>query len=1350
MEIKEFCCSQKTPLIYVINIEDERHKDALKIGYTTFLEDFDNQVSKEEKKKRLNKIARHRIDQYTKTAGISYNLLYTEVGRYKAGQTYQEGKLVDVYKCFIDHDVHKVLLRSGVKKANIGENAGKEWFKCGLEEVKKAIEAIKAGRSSFTNDKREEEEEPIVLRQEQREAIDKSKKVFSKKGGSHKVLWNAKMRFGKTLAALTLIKELQYKKTLILTHRPVVNDQWYEDYKKVFKKADKYQYFSKRIGEADTRLKEALDKGESVLYFVSIQDLRGSEVVGGKFNKNDLVFNTAWEAVIVDEGHEGTQTTLGKNTLQAVTKEGTRVLTLSGTPFNLFSNYEESEIYTWDYIMEQRRKETWESEHPFEANPYAALPRLSIYTYDLGEVYKDYKDGDAFNFKEFFRVDSSEEFIHKKDVVSFINLLIKESDNSNYPYSKKVYRDNFRHSLWVLPGVKEARALSALLKENAVFSQFKIVNVAGEGDKEIDTKDALKAVKDAIGEYPENTYTITLTCGRLTTGVTIPAWTACFMLAGGYTVAAKSYMQTIFRTQSSATIGGRIKEEAYVFDFAPDRTLKILAEVARVSSVIGGGDTKTQLGRFSNFCPVIAIDGSRMEKYNTKSLFDALNKVYIEKVVESGFSNDLLYNNEMLKLDNLQLKEFDDLKKIIGKTPAMQKTEDIILNAQGLTEEEHDAPKPEITSDPPSPPPSKPELTPEEKERLKELKKAQEDRRAAISILRGLSIRMPLMIYGAGIKEGEEITLDNFSSLIDEESWKEFMPQGVTKEIFNGFKKYYEPEIFRASAKRIREQVLSADNLTIEERIERITTLFSTFRNPDKETVLTPWKTVNMHLKDTIGGYTFFEVNKEDNNLYPIGSPKYTKYIYKEGISNIVFNRSSRVLEINSKTGLYPLYLAYTFYRGLKDAKGEEEAATIEGQKALWKEVVEKNIFVICKTKMAKEITRRTLAGFSEIRLNLHYFTDLIGQVKNKKDKFVKKICNKRYWKEESDAEEIKEGKEESMIEWNAIVGNPPYQEMDGGAQASARPLYHRFVEAGVSLNPHFLSLITPARWYAGGKGLDEFRGKMLHDTHIRELHDYQKCEECFPNTSIEGGVSYFLWDREYNKKECKITNYIDKKATSSIARPLLMEDCDIFLRYNDSISIYEKVKKLKEPSFSKLISTRKPFGLPTDYRGKKKEIKGKENVILYETKGVSYIDKDYIVVNRDLIDKHKVYISKAYGIGSAYPSQVINKAFYGKPGTACTETYLAIGAFSSKVEAENAVKYLATQFTRFLVFLRKITQDNTRDTYSFVPLQDFTEGGDIDWKAPIAEIDKQLYKKYALTDKEKEFIEKMVRPMDK
>ena len=1319
--------STLTPkLIYVMRINDSAHAGCLKIGEAS-IPDGSNVFDLQPNSKVLNQAARERIDSYTKTAGINYELIHTETTIYLSRRK---------VKSFNDKEVHDVLIRSGIHRHK-GANFGTEWFETDLETVKNAIRAVREGRKSLLNTETSQGRSPIVLRDEQKEAVAKTKERFKK---GNQMLWNAKMRFGKTVSALQTIRELGFRRTLILTHRPVVDDGWYVDFQKIFYDRDDFRYGSRNRGDSLTSLEAAVsdDTYMHYVYFVSMQDLRGSEAVGGKFDKNHEIFSTQWDFIIIDEAHEGTQTELGQSVIKELKKPKTKVLSLSGTPFNLLENdqFKEEEIFTWDYVMEQRAKADWDKTHFGDPNPYIGLPAMNIYTYDLGRLLHDYADVDvAFNFREFFRVNESSRFVHEKDVAAFLNLLCKTDEQSAYPFSCDKYRDTFRHTLWMVPGVKAALALQRMLEVHPVFQNFTVVNVAGDGDPtEEENAEALQLLRSRIGDDPDKTRTITLSCGRLTTGVTVPEWTAVLMLSGSFNTAAASYMQTIFRVQSPATINGRVKEQCYVFDFAPDRTLKVLAETAKISTRAGKttDSDRQAMSEFLNFCPVISCDGSEMrEKMSVDTLLRQLKKVYIERVVNNGFEDGYLYNDNLMRLTDVDIREFDELKGIIGKTKAMARANDITVNDQGLTNEEYEE-KERLEKK------KKKDLTEEEKRRLEELKKKKKVKQDAISILRGISIRMPLMIYGADIDdEKEEITIDNFASLIDPLSWEEFMPRGVSKQRFNAFRKYYDPDVFAAAAKRIRDMVRSADRLSIEQRIERISQLFTTFRNPDVETVLTPWRVVNMHISDTLGGYCFLDKDFKETIAEP-------RFVDRGKVTAEVFNPDTHILEINSKTGLYPLYMAYSTYRArLRDEITSVE--TVEDEWAVWAKTVRENIFVVCKTPMAQRITRRTLVGFRNLRVNTRHFEDLINQIKNKPANFIEKVCKgKTYGGNIND----------NNMKFNAIVGNPPYQVMDGGGNgAAATPIYNKFVDIARSCNPQYVSMIMPSKWLGGGRGLDNFRVDMLNETHLDLIVDFPNPKDCFPTANISGGVCYFRWNRNAHSPQTQFINVINGKVVSAIRQLNEFMKYDIFPRYNDALSIIHKV--LAQPDFvslSEIIAPYKPFGLRTYERGAENR-QSSNDLILHSSKGESYISRSEVKSSMDYIDSFNVITGKALSghLGETDENGQVKvlatTKIIGK-GEVCTESYIAIGKFQNQIEAEALLKFISSRFARFLLLQALPTLDIRKERFVFVPNQNFTAESDIDWSVSTTDIDKQLYQKYGLSESEISFIESTIKPM--
>ena len=1311
------------------------------------------------------------------------------------------------------------------------------------------LEEIKTGMQDDLFD-----DDLITLRSEQRDAIDQAKERFCKRSGRRgeyqyevlleyrQFLWNAKMRFGKTICAMQLMRELDVKRTLIITHRPVVGESWLKAFKqvvgskssepKVKGNCDIHKTYgfgmrsddeSETVGNYYDLEKFVETPGNHYAFFVSMQYIRLSELVNSKTQAKNAgagnttsvsneklkadILKTDWDLIIIDEAHEGTLTTLGSDVFtKFLKKDKTKMLYLSGTPFNLFENFDpDKEVFTWDYIAEQTAKHNWNLEHPNEKNPYAELPKMNIFTYDITKNIDNILDQTGvFSFPEFFRTwtgnpkadnasmpeGAKGRFVHEPEVSEFLDLLCKKDAENNFPFSTNEYRQMFRHTLWVVSHVNEAAALEQLLKEHKIFRHFDVVNVAGRSETDEQNENALDKVLKAIGDNPEKTSTITISCGRLTTGVTVAPWTAVFYLKGGDRAA--TYMQTIFRVQSPyKTPDGKIKKECYVFDFAPDRTLKIVAETAKFSSMATAKEKKKQEGdeektqemrdketvrEFIELCPVLSMDGGKMSAMDVNDIYKQLENVFIDRLVRKGFDDPCLYNQDELNKvnpdiinhigenggkapdekrkdakDTVDLSHMTDEQRAEWEEKIRQKKAEAKKKAEEkLKKDEEFKAQWEAMSDE-----EREDWLKAEAERIARREKAKEEReefKKRMTNIRGIALRIPLLMYG-GADAGDpkdELTVDNFTRKIKDESWTEFMPKGISKEDFNKIRKCFNATRFEEAGKKYRALTREADFMHIDERIRQITEIFSYFRNPDKETVLTPWRVVNMHMSDTIGGWCWYDESFDEKT----GMLSTPRYVDQGNVTRQLFDNvdlagevQTKILEINSKTGLYPLYVTYSLFRRRLDEyiKAEcidKETVSVQEEQVVWDDIVENNMYVICNTPMAKGITRRTLFGFRQVdqKANIKN-VQLIERASKDQEGLVKELKSVGFWKGNSSKQEMK---------FNAVVGNPPYQIMDGGGTgSSATPIYNKFVDLAKLLNPNNVSMIIPAKWYTGGKGLDEFRANMLNDKQLIKLFDYEDSRDCFPTVDIAGGVCYFLWNKGSDNK-CVVTSILGSFRNESTR---YLNEHDTFIRNQKVLDIINKVKSQTFTGFlSQTVYSRKPFGIRSFQRGF--PAKPGRNISLFGSDGITYMEEKDVPQNKEIVDKWKVIMSKASAEHAGQTDangrkRIVSRLEVLPPYTICTESYLLLDIFDNEEEAHNLKKYIRTCFTRFLLASILITQNIVRDKFKFVPIQNYKNNSDIDWSQSIPDIDRQLYTKYNLSDDEIAFIEKMIKPMD-
>lgn len=1514
-------------LLYVLSINDRKHQNLLKVGEVF----VDNEIADSPSKQELAKAVRSVLDSRAYMRGITYHIEYVECTTY-----------ADTTKCYKADDVYRTLRAMDIPSKSLDRYkdpiTGKTedadiWFAASVNDVQSALKQIKDGHGAGYG--------AIKFRPEQEAAIKATVAHFKKPKGKA-FLWNAKMRFGKTLSGLQVAKEMGFKSTLIITHRPVVDKGWHDDFKKIFGSMPEYSYATRMSDDDATggdfySLRRKVDAGEKkLIFFVSMQYLRLSRFVGGKERNEDplkkAIMQYDWDFVMVDEAHEGIEAAAGVRVMNKLKKEDTRILSLSGTPFNLLDKYEEGEIYTWDYVMEQRAKQEWEDKHFGDPNPYAELPCMKILTFTLPKMIRDeaIKNNEVFKFHEFFRVWTEadkaslqrlidnetsalkrvefqarlaeirvDKFVHEGAVRRFLDKLVEESDSSMYPFSTDEFRDHFKHTFWLLPGVKEAAALKELLDEHDIFGtengMFHIINAAGDGNIEDKDGSALADVEDNIrGNAKKNItkkeYTITLSCGKLTTGVSVPEWTAVLCMKGSENTPAANYMQTIFRVQTHAVLEGRQKTECYVFDFAPDRALTAVAETAKMA-VDAKGAGKKQMKRkqkeeeehleaFIRLCPVLSMDEGEMGKpFSANRIFEKLSNVYIERAVRSGYADNSLYNpDQLMNLTPEQEKALGDVHDLLGSMPASWKPEKITVNDQGLgNDKEAEMVKFIYYLAPSDAVPPRPSMSAEtddngrpmtdddnwsdvmcapsqmfpylfiSKSRLvegiwtefsqpilykewtdpkrdtDEAKKKREEenreKRARMSVLRGVSIRIPLLVYGAEINDdaGEEITIDNFASdeIVDEASWEEFMPKGFTKETFNILKECFDRSIFTGAAKRIRQMVKEADTLNTEDRINKIATIFSYFHNPDKETVLTPWRVVNMHLSDTLGGWCFlneeFDGNYTVENQFgenvnaarPVGMKldEEGDVIFENSVTKDVFgDYNARILEINSKTGLYPLYMAYSIFKSVKEPEWRRIHLTGERGKSkdaeqyyrqagddleIWKDVLQDNIFVVCRTRMAVSITKRTLAGFrKDVRLNVLCYehevsvNDLISAgVIKKTDEGVEKVENTYYF---NDQESLpcdminvlrakpeyfqsdvvkgfdfwhvynsipkKDNEEINNMKFSAVVGNPPYQmtvakkDTENGQKAVIN-IFHYFQISSEQLG-QYTSLIYPGgRWiHRSGKGLEQFGINQINDIHLKKVEYFPNANDIFEKVGLPDGITIVLKDMKKSEKGFEYI-YTTNNVSSSTEvdnpgeelMPLNPSDITIISQINKVVSEHN-FKYLHDSVLSRSL-----FSIESNFveENPDKIREASENDIFFDPAteiklftndkaGKSGRAKWYIA-NRDVITSGIAYLDTwkvVVSSANAGGQKRSNQIAILDNFSAFGRSRVALKTFATKTEANNFFNYAESELIRFAFLM---TDENLSSLAKQVPdILDYRDNnGIIDFHG---DVNQQLY----------------------
>ncbi len=1291
-----------------------------------------------------------------------------EADNIKAETLYMTDAIDKNGKSFRDFEVHAIIDATGKyereKKKNSRSGRFAEWYRMTKNEAIAAIEARK-NLIGFDTDILKKINPNITPRDEQQDAINQTCAYWQDSlDGKREFLWNAKPRFGKTLTSYWFIENIEAKKVLIVTNRPTISDSWYTDYRQFIQPKGIFKFGStkdnKYITTAGnlqgralnvTETKNAIKNGVPTIFFISLQDIKGREVDNSEAfkQKNQWIFNESWDLFIIDESHEATETDNAHKLFKNLQTNFT--LHLSGTPFKALTSrkFNAKQIFNWTYEDEQSAKENWD---PTDGeNPYYELPRMNMFAYRLSKTLNaTVGDGEyAFDLNELFKT-SQAKFVFEEMVLKFLDNMfgINSKNNQNtrpFPFADTEIRDELRHTFWLLPGVPAVKALKKLMQEQGlntpsrkIFADYEIIDAAAKGDNEHEGKTALDKVKKIIGkdEKPLETKTITLSCGQLTTGVTVKPWTAVLMLYGaeGGKTSATKYLQAAFRGQNpwrytDESGNDMVKENCYVFDFAPDRLLLIFQDYAK--SVIGGGEgAKEKVKKLLNFLTVVAEDEyGEMKELDANEVVTMPLKLMTQEIVDGKFiTSNKLFNignifhlppsareilNEMGTIKKGRI-EHDKNKNLVTETQLeYDRDGNLILNESNLGKKKYE----ELLQDNPDLPTDRPptvnDLSPSDTktklEKQAEREKVEQEN-AIHDHLRYFARAIPMILMAYGKPDTK---LANFEEYIDHTTFQELV--GITKEQFRELRDKYNlfnEEVFNASiAEFLRRKAELADYYENDSGLD----IFDYIPPQQTNQIYTPKAVVKMMI----------DILEEQN-------------------PGIFKSKDNTFLDPYMKSGLFITEIVKRLYNNL-------ERQIPDNHKRL-EHILTHQVYGFAPSKILHLISSETIFGFMRGRpefKKVMYKVDKNFVYFENEDTLVVENQNALH-----DKIKMKFGKN---MKFTAVVGNPPYQEKGGAGGTSDASIYQHFCEMSSKISSQYVSLIIPARWFSGGREnlVGGFRKNMLNNDHIQKLTAYTNSKEVFPNVEIKGGVCYYLENKKYNG-ECEFTLYKDGTIQTS---KLKLNKFDIFIREPVLILIVDKViSKNKLGTVDKIISSNTPFGIPTNPKKSNKtpfkvyKMKSaKSSVSLHHieenTRKIEYVNKADIKKNQSDVEKPKVFIPDGYGAGESFPHQILGAPELAKKNSVCSQSYL-YSPFDTDEEARHFMVYIKSKFLRALVSAVKITQSAPSHVYRFVPLQNFTSKSDIDWSKSIPEIDKQLYAKYGLEKKEINFIETHVKAM--
>ncbi|MBO4246104.1 MAG: Eco57I restriction-modification methylase domain-containing protein [Bacilli bacterium] len=1198
-------------------------------------------------------------------------------------------------------------------------------------------------------------------RENQQLVIDNFKRVYKTRKN---LLMYAVMRFGKSFTAMCCAREMNAKVVLIVSAKADVSDEWQKTVQE-HKYFENFEFIDKNILKlSNTEIKRRLEQNKSVALFLTLQDLQIEKEIHKELFENTI------DLMIIDESHFGARASkYGKiikdaksidesndekddeiisfekadnqiRNIERILKIDVK-LHLSGTPYRILlsDEFEKEDIiarvqfsdiieaqHEWDkkYLNEEKYDE-WD-------NPYYGFPQMVRFAFtpskNAQKVLADLEaKGISSGLSELLRPcstikinDDYKKFIHENEVFELLSAIDGSSEDENilsFLNYKKIKEGKMcHHIVMVLPFKASCDAMEHLILNNKDkfinLNKYEILNISG-----LDSRKKYKnteIIKNKIEQFEKNNkMTITLTVNRMLTGSTVKEWDTMIFLKG--TSSPQEYDQAVFRLQNqfikdyiidtdedtteTKIIKYNMKPQTLLIDFDPNRMFILEEEKAFVSNssdeLTGNDLLKSKLTKELSISPIIVMNKNKIHEVDALEIMNLIRDYSKDKGVM-----DEVYNIP----SDFRLLQIDTIKDMIAKQGEIGSKNPFQTRYEFDGEGEDYDTGDEI-------------LEPGETQQKEKQNKNITDEKANLEKIIDLKFKtyyMRILFYAALTKTKVDNIRDIIDSINNEENIRIFNNLDLDHEILEIFIKHMNPDIL----KKLEYKISSINELSNDKtltKLERAIVALNKFDRISDAEVMTQQSVCNDML-NTIGKQAIIKTIKSGGKILDIASKKaeFTIAI----VNMLIENGVNKDDYCNLLYSIPTSKIAYEFTRKIY-------------------EILDLNV-----DNIAENITSYDLLQVRDGN-NIKY--DAICNYLTRNVKF----------KDISMEENIFNSKGDGNVKFDIIVGNPPYQEDDGGAGASARPIYNHFVNISKKLEPNYLSLIIPSRWYVGGKGLDDFRKCMVNDSEIKEIHDCLTPDDIFPNTNNRGGVCYLLWDRSYNNQEnlVKVVSHSNNKIINSSIRPLKLIDDDIFIRDSKSKTILDKVTNYDFDSFENIVSSRKPFGLDGNYAKKHKDSinETSTNTLKCYIKGKNeiFVNPNDVQSHQEWVNNWKVFIPRANNIGTELNDDNLN-SFVGEPKTICSESYIVVGAdlLLDKVGANNLSKYLQTKFLRYLHMLLKSSQDATSKTFSFVPIQNFGNDSDIDWNKSIDEIDEQLFKKYKLSKDEVEHIDKSIKKM--